>query len=89
MAENAKTRETWPGRKGPLDAFSSAASGHMIDPENPLFAENLGTVMLIDGILLPVELAFNSNPNPGIVSIAYVEASIGPLAVLAPITTAN
>lgn len=47
--------------------------------------------MLIDGVLLPMELSFNSNPNPnpGIVSIAHVEASIGPLAVLAPITTAN
>ncbi|CEI40815.1 unnamed protein product [Fusarium venenatum] len=34
-AENTKTRETWPGR-------NSIASGHMIDPENPLFAKNLG-----------------------------------------------
>jgi hypothetical protein len=34
--ENEKTRETRRRGKGPLDAFSSIASGHMIDPENPL-----------------------------------------------------
>lgn len=47
-AVNPKTRETWPGRKGPLDASSSIALGHMIDPENPLSAENLGQAGHVD-----------------------------------------